>query len=214
MKEFYVRYDEHGREVFRREKGKGRPPIDCMVINELGSVVGKTEKIAKKDPTEKKKYIYVKVHNGHIIERKPVTRGRPPLDFIKVELNENNDPVLEDIELDENPEEVDEKIISHVEAIDNLSVEQLDAVNQLTLDDFKSLISYSKEITEDGILSMFACEITGRTNGKIDIPNGSLVSRIDVNLEYGNVSIWKNRMGGPPDSIIKRAICLKQLQGA
>lgn len=83
---WYVKYDAAGNEIDRKAVTRGRPPKDYIKIDDTGNIVTEAVVISKpKVNISKQKTLYVKYDpNGTILDKKEVTRGRPPKGYEKV----------------------------------------------------------------------------------------------------------------------------------
>ena len=87
---WYVKFDDKGTEVDRKEVTRGRPPVGYTKVDEAGNqVTGPIVKAKTNVDVPKQKTLYVKYDAaGAVIEKKEVTRGRPPKDFTKVTVDD------------------------------------------------------------------------------------------------------------------------------
>tara|TARA_Y100000310_G_scaffold345321_1_gene463760 strand:- start:1685 stop:2293 length:609 start_codon:yes stop_codon:yes gene_type:complete len=128
---------------------------------------------------------------------KVCSQGRPPKGYTRLPIDENNHPII-----------VTTPVIKNVESAQETaeSPESPESSEEsITIEDFQSKVesAQSMEEEEGRILRMDAVRVIENIDS---LSSGDTLSRIDVDLHNGDISVWKVNPKGKPDFIIRGKI--------
>ncbi len=140
-----------------------------------------------------RKQVYAKLENGSYVI-KPITRGRPPLGFIRMYIEENG--TLENV--------VGTQILvdpSPAKAVCILTIDK-----PFRFEEVKKTIKSMRVEQGSDTVSMFGCDIIGQC--PIDyLMRNPVHSRINIMLRTGDIFIWHDEFSpDSPDVILAKAI--------